>query len=49
MVIEIAEYRHLCGQAVGFKDYLRSGPDFDDLDIRRPGEGPRDIDWAARP
>jgi prevent-host-death family protein len=49
VVIDIAEYRHLCGQVVGFKDYLRSGPDFDDLDLGRPGEGPRDIDWAARP
>lgn len=49
VVIEIAEYRHLQGQLVDFKDYLRSGPDFDDLDLDRAADGPRTIDWAARP
>jgi len=28
-----------------FKDYLRAGPDFDDLDLTRAIEFPRDIDW----
>ena len=29
-----------------FKDYLRAGPDFDDLDLTRAIEFPRDIDWT---
>jgi toxin FitB len=32
-VVEISEYRRLCGQVIEFKDYLRSGPGFDDLDL----------------
>ncbi len=28
------------------RDYLRSGPDFDDLDLTRTAEHPRDTDWA---
>jgi antitoxin Phd len=46
VVIEISEYRHLLGQATEFKDYLRAGPDFEDLDLSRPAGGPRSIDWA---
>jgi len=38
VVIDIAHYRHLRGERVGLKDYLRSGPDFEDLDIERSGE-----------
>lgn len=38
VVIDIAEYRRLRGEEVDFKDFLRSGPDFDDLDIHRPAE-----------
>jgi prevent-host-death family protein len=48
VVIDIVEYRHLRGGSVDLKDYLRSGPAFDDLDLSRPTEGPRDIDWAAQ-
>jgi prevent-host-death family protein len=48
VVIEIAEYRHLKGQFVQFKDYLRAGPGFDDLDLDRPADRPRLIDWTAR-
>jgi hypothetical protein len=29
-----------------FKDFLRSGPDFEDLGLTRSRELPRDIDWA---
>lgn len=46
VVIEISEYRHLQGQATEFKDYLRDGPDFEDLDLSRAGDVPRRIDWA---
>jgi antitoxin Phd len=46
VVIEIAEYRHLRGQVADFKDYLRAGPDFDDLELDRIPDGPRELDWS---
>jgi prevent-host-death family protein len=46
VVIDIADYRHLRGDIAEFKDYLRSGPDFDDLDLTRTAERPRSSDWA---
>ena len=46
MVIDIADYRHMHGDVADFKDYLRSGPDLDDLDLTRTAEHPRDTDWA---
>ena len=49
VVIDIAEYRHLQGQLVDFKDYLRSGPGFDDLELDRPDDLPRAADWAIQP
>ena len=47
VVIDIAEYRLLKGETAEFKDYLRSGPGFDDLDLDRTGELPRSTDWAT--
>jgi prevent-host-death family protein len=46
VVIDIAEYRHLKGETAAFKDYLRAGPAFDDLDLGRPAGHPRSIDLA---
>lgn len=46
VVIDIADYRHLKGETIDFKDYLRSGPDFDDLNLERISHLPRDLDWA---
>jgi prevent-host-death family protein len=46
VIIDIVDYRHLKGEIAEFKDYLRSGPDFDDLDLNRTGERPRTIEWA---
>ena len=46
VVIDIADYRRLKGQTAEFKDYLRAGPGFDDLDLDRPADGPRTIDLA---
>ena len=46
VVIDIADYRRLKGETTEFKDYLRSGPDFDDLDLARSAERPRSIDLA---
>jgi prevent-host-death family protein len=48
VVIDIAEYRRLKGETAEFKDYLRSGPGFDDLDLDRTAERPRDIDWVSQ-
>jgi prevent-host-death family protein len=47
VVIDIADYRRLKGETTEFKDYLRSGPGFDDLDLTRSPEAPPSIDWAA--
>lgn len=46
VVIDIADYRHITGETAELKDYLRAGPDFDDLELARSAEGPRDIDWS---
>ncbi|HEY7147179.1 MAG TPA: type II toxin-antitoxin system Phd/YefM family antitoxin [Streptosporangiaceae bacterium] len=46
VVIDIADYRRLKGEVTDFKDYLRAGPVFDDLDLTRSAERPRDIGWA---
>jgi prevent-host-death family protein len=46
VVLDIAEYRKLKGDVVDFKDYLRAGPTFDDLDLTRSGDLPRPQDWA---
>jgi len=46
VVIDIAEYRQLKGEVVDFKDYLRAGPHFDDLDLSRSADHPRQLDWV---
>jgi prevent-host-death family protein len=47
VVIDIADYRRLKGETVEFKDYLRAGPDFDEIEMGRSADHPRDIDWAG--
>ena len=47
VVIDIADYRRLKGETLEFKDYLRSGPGFDDLDLERAAERPRNLDWVS--
>ena len=49
VVIDIAEYHRLRGDIVSFKDFLRSGPDFDDLELTRSRELPREPDWTDTP
>jgi prevent-host-death family protein len=46
VVIDIAEYHRLKGDVEDFKDFLRSGPDFEDLEVARSRELPREIDWT---
>jgi prevent-host-death family protein len=45
VVIDIADYHRLRGDVADFKDFLRSGPDFEDLELTRSRELPREIDW----
>lgn len=47
VVIDIADYRHLKGETTEFKDYLRSGPALEDLDVSRSTERPRIIDLVS--
>lgn len=47
VVIDVEEYRHLKGEPTEFKDYLRAGPDFEDLDLTRSADMPRATDWAG--
>jgi len=48
VVIDIAEYRRLRGESVGFMDYLRVDPSADaDFEVERSGDRPREIDLAS--
>jgi prevent-host-death family protein len=47
VIINIAEYRRLRGAGDDFKDFLRSGPDFDLLEIERSASLARTIDWEV--
>lgn len=48
VVIDIAEYRRLRGEAVNFMGYLRVGAEADaDFEIERGRDLPRDIDLAG--
>jgi prevent-host-death family protein len=44
VVIDITEWHRMRGSSIDFKEYLRAGPAFDDLDLSRPVEYARDID-----
>jgi prevent-host-death family protein len=44
VVIDIAEYRRLRGGVPDFKEFLRSGPDLDALEISRSTDAARVVD-----
>ncbi|MGH3884590.1 MAG: type II toxin-antitoxin system prevent-host-death family antitoxin [Pseudonocardiaceae bacterium] len=46
VVLDIAEYRRMSGADIDLKDYLRSAPDLDALEIVRPREPARSIDFT---
>jgi antitoxin Phd len=46
VVIDITDWHRLKGSPMDFKEYLRAGPAFDDLDVSRPVEYPRDIEFG---
>lgn len=47
VVIDIARYRRLTGVQLELADYLRHGPTFDDLDLPRAEDRPREADIAS--
>jgi prevent-host-death family protein len=44
VVLDIGEYRRLRSDGGAFKRFLREGPDFDDLDLERSKELPREVE-----
>jgi prevent-host-death family protein len=46
VIIDAAEFHKLTSEVPDFKEFLRSGPPFDDLDLSRPEDRPREIDWS---
>jgi prevent-host-death family protein len=44
VVVNIEEYRHLRAARLDFKEFLCSGPDLSELDIRRSGDVARSVE-----
>lgn len=44
VVVAADEYRRSQRDRPDFKEFLRSGPDFDMLDLERPDRPPREVD-----
>ena len=44
VVISAADYRRMSGNRPDFKQFLLSGPDFDELDLERNKRPPRPVD-----
>lgn len=44
VIIEEEEYQRTTGKQMGFLDYLRSGPNFDGVEIERDKSPMRDLD-----
>jgi antitoxin Phd len=48
VIIDATEFHKLTDEVPDFKEFLRAGPPFDDLDLSRPEDRPREeIDWSA--
>jgi antitoxin Phd len=45
VIIDATEFHKLTDEVPDFKEFLRAGPRFDDLDLSRPEDLPREIDW----
>jgi prevent-host-death family protein len=45
VVVPAEEYRRLSGQKPDFKEFLMSAPDLSLLDLERPREMPRDVEF----
>jgi antitoxin Phd len=46
VIIDANEFHKLTDEVPDFKEFLRSGPFWDDLDLSRPEDQPREIDWS---
>ena len=46
VIIDATEFHRLTDEVPDFKEFLRAGPPFDDLDLSRPEDPPREIDWS---
>jgi antitoxin Phd len=48
VIIAATEFHKLTEEVPDFKEFLRSGPHWDDLDLSRPEDNlpPREIDWS---
>lgn len=47
VIIEASEFHRLADDTANFKEFLRAGPSFEDLDLSRSGDGPQEIEWTA--
>lgn len=45
VIIDATEFHRLTGDTDDFKEFLRTGAPFDELDLSRSGELPREISW----
>jgi len=45
IVLSEADYRRLTGEQITLKEYLLTGPDLSDLDLRRDASPMREIAW----
>jgi prevent-host-death family protein len=43
VIVAAEEYERLVGKRPSFKDYLRSGPSFEGVDLVRDASPPRDV------
>jgi prevent-host-death family protein len=46
VIIDATEFHKLTGEVPDFKEFLRAGPTFDDLDLSRSEDPPRETDWS---
>ena len=46
VIIDATEFHKLTDEVPDFKEFLRAGPTFDDLDLSRSEDPPREIDWS---
>ena len=46
VIIDATEFHKLTEEVPDFKEFLRSGPPWDELDLSRSKDQPREIDWS---
>ena len=46
VIVDATEFHKLTDEVPDFKEFLRAGPPFDDLDLSRPEDRPGEIDWS---